>query len=52
MIVLFSSESDSSWGDCTNPKMIELIFALMLCILREILNIRNDNVFIEIGNEY
>ena len=31
--------------------MVELFFALMLCIIREILNIGNDNVFIETGNK-
>ena len=52
MIVLFPSESYifSEW--LFNFKMIELFFALMLCIIREILNIGNDNVFIETGNKY
>ena len=51
MIVLFPSESYifSEW--LFNFKMIELFFALMLCIIREILNIGNDNVFIETGNK-
>ena len=51
MIVLFPSESFifSEW--LFNFKMIELFFALMLCIIREILNIGNDNVFIETGNK-
>ena len=32
--------------------MIELFFALMLCILREIIKNGCDNVFIETGNVF
>ena len=32
--------------------MVELFFALMLCILRETLKIGYDNVFIDTGNTF
>ena len=51
MIVLFRNDSDYSLSDCVRAtKMIELFFALMLCILREIIKNGCDNVFIETGN--
>ena len=53
MIVLFRSESDVFHRVIEFEfKMIELFFAFMLCVIREILNIGNDNVFIETGNKY